>query len=177
MISKVQLLKSVFDSHPTVRYLQRKLNQGSSRYKTLCQCDEDSDDQIESPPQHRKRTKSKDLKLKSVCFNYSKLPCDENSDPVVGAKKPAQQVEKAQKPAQQTTTVQQPAYQVQQVHRPLCKTPSWEDNQRAIEKFVQRRTAVCDNIERQLTNDNGVSLRKLRKFMVVENVLHEVNLL
>ena len=174
MISKVQFLKSVFASHPTVRYLQRKLNQESSCYDKLCQYEDDSDDQTESPPQQKKITNLQDSKLKSVCFNYSKLSCDENSDPVLEAKKPAQQVKKVRKPAQQATAVQQPA---QQVHPPLYRTPSWEDNQRAIAKFVQRRTAVCDNIERQLTNDNGVSLRKLRKYMVVESVLHDVNLL
>ena len=63
------------------------------------------------------------------------------------------------------------------LHRKLCQTPSWRDDEKARQKFGQRRTAVCDNIERQLVNDNGVSLRNLRKYMVVEYALQEVSLL
>ena len=214
MISKMNLLKSVIDSHPTVRFLQRKFNQEGYRYSQLS-CDDGFDEYsevIRSPRQER-RTNSKDLN--KGCFNYMKLPGGENLDPFLGVKKPvhhaktvhktvqevkkverpiqqdktnhnwAQEVKIDQKQAQQVETVQNPGQQGETaqegtsapVHRPLCNMPSWQGNQRAREKFVQRRTAVCDNIERQLTNENGTSLRKLRKYMVVENVLQEVNLL
>ena len=201
MISKVQLFKSVLDSHPTVRYLQKKFNLEGCRYKQL-PCDDDFEDIMEAkrPPRREKLIQDQTKKLQSNrrCFNYRKLSGDENSDPLLEVKKPARQIKTVQNPAQQATvTVQKPVQQEKpvckpaqqgrtaqqeslttvQTHRPLCQMPSWQHNQRATEKLVLRRTAVCDNIERQLMNDHGISLRKLRKFIVVEHVLHEVNLL
>lgn len=99
----------------------------------------------------------------SGCFrNCDKLFFDENSSSssltVTGRKRD-----------QQST--------LENAHRPLCQMPSWNDNREAKEKLGVRRSAVCDNIERQLLNSKGISLRKLRKFLVVDNILHEVNLL
>lgn len=208
MISKVQLLKSTFDNHPSVRFLQRKLNLDGCRYDQLS-CNDDFDDFSEDkrPRQQEKRFQSKTWLLNKPWYNqYSKLSCNENSNPVLENKKPvqqsttpgqqsnvkagkqketvqkqAQQVRAGQKSVQQGNTIQNQAQwgqtSVANVHRSLCYTPSWQEDQKARDKFVQRRTAVCDNIERQLMNDHGISLRKLRKCMVVENVLKEVSLL
>lgn len=207
MISKVQLLKSTFHSHPSVRFLQRKLNLDGCRYDQLS-CDDDFDDFSEDkrPRQQEKRFRSKTWLLNKPWYNqYSKLSCNENSNPVLENKKPvqqsktgqksnvkagkqgetvekqAQQVKAGEKPVQQGKTVQNQAQRgqtsVATVHRSLCYMPSWQEDQKARDKLVQRRTAVCDNIERQLMNDHGISLRKLRKCMVVENVLKEVSLL
>lgn len=50
------------------------------------------------------------------------------------------------------------------------------------EHFLQscgdhRRQAVCERIEREMVDERGVSLRKLRKYMILELILREVNLL
>lgn len=50
------------------------------------------------------------------------------------------------------------------------------------EQFLQscgdhRRQAVCERIEREMFDERGISLRKLRKYMILELILREVNLL
>lgn len=48
------------------------------------------------------------------------------------------------------------------------------------EQFLQgchRRQAVCEKIEREMLDERGISLRKLRKYMILELILREVNLL
>ena len=188
MISKVQLLKSAIDSHPSVRFLQRKLNLDGLRYDQLS-CDDDFDDFSEDKrrQQQEKRFQSKRWLLNKPCYShYSKLSVLENKTPVLQSKtgqtSNVKSGEKAQKQVQQVREIQKPVRRGKtsvgnNVHRPVCYVPSWKDDQKAMDKFVQRRTAVCDNIERQLMNDHGISLRKLRKCIVVENVLKEVSLL
>ena len=219
MISKVQVVKSSFDNHPTVRYLQRKLNMESLRYNKLSECDDEWDEHSESQPQQGRGIRAKNVTFIGRGFSYSNIPnCEENSKPnaatttpVQTTTKPDQQPTSAMKQAQQDkkrkeATVQssgpfqncgklsfdensnssvltvtgkkrdqQSALEI--AHRPLCQMPSWNDNRKAKEKLGVRRSAVCDNIERQLLNNKGISLRKLRKFLVVDNILHEVNLL
>lgn len=56
-----------------------------------------------------------------------------------------------------------------------------EENQ-TREQFLQscgdhRRQAVCEKIEREMFDERGISLRKLRKYMILELILREVNLL
>lgn len=99
-------------------------------------------------------------------FRYNQLSCDED---IEVKKEPRQQktVQKRNTNSLQTTTV----------HREVCRVPSWQNNEKATEKLTQRRTAVCDNIERQLMNQSGISLRTLRKYLVVGEILKEVNLL
>ena len=99
-------------------------------------------------------------------FRYKQLSCHKE----IEVKKAPRQQKSVQK---QTTS----SLQVTTVHREVCRVPSWQNNEKATEKLTQRRTAVCDNIERQLMNQSGISLRKLRKYLVVEEILKEVNLL
>lgn len=94
-------------------------------------------------------------------FRYRQLPCDVDME----VKKDPQQ----KKPVQNKNLTP--------VHQEVCRVPSWKGNEMAIAKLSQRRTAVCDNIERELTNQSGISLRKMRKYLVVTEILKEVNLL
>lgn len=94
-------------------------------------------------------------------FRYCQLPCDGDME--------------VKKDPQQIKTVQNK--NLTSVHSEVCRVPSWKNNEMAIAKLSQRRTAVCDNIERELTNQSGVSLRKMRKYLVVSEILKEVNLL
>jgi len=56
------------------------------------------------------------------------------------------------------------------------------DEKRTRQQFLQscgdhRRQAVCEKIEREMLDERGISLRKLRKYMILELILREVNLL
>jgi len=112
-------------------------------------------------PQNVKARKKKKMESKSQGFHYSKLSCHGDNE----VKKESQ----IKKPVQQKKSIP--------VHQVVCKVPSWQDDEKVRAKLTQRRTAVCDKIEKELLNQYGMSLRKLRKCIVVEEILKEVNLL
>ena len=60
---------------------------------------------------------------------------------------------------------------------PLERVPSWRGSKVAKERLSQRRSAVCDNIEKQLRDQYGISLRNLRKGLVIDEVLREYDLI
>lgn len=112
-------------------------------------------------PENVKARKKKKMESKSQGFHYSKLSCHGDKE----VKKESQM----KKPVQQKKSIP--------VHQVVCKVPSWQDDEKVRAKLTQRRTAVCDKIEKELLNQYGMSLRKLRKCIVVEEILKEVNLL
>ncbi|KAJ7392918.1 hypothetical protein OS493_008158 [Desmophyllum pertusum] len=85
----MQLLKSTIDNHPTVRFIQRKLNlEGFRRYKRICGGDDDFDPLLEdkSPQQEKLESNNEGF------YDYRKISCDENSYPLgVGAKQQRQE--------------------------------------------------------------------------------------
>ena len=109
----------------------------------------------------RKARKKKKMDFKSQGFHYSELPCNEAMEV---KKKP-----EMKKPVQTKKSTP--------VHAPVCKVPSWQDDEIVRAKLAQRRSAVCDKIEKELLNQYGISLRNLRKYMVIDEILKEVNLL
>ena len=112
-------------------------------------------------PRNVKARKKKKMEFKSQGFHYSKLPCHGDME--------VKQEPQMKKPAQQKKSTA--------VHKEVCKLPSWRDDEIVRAKLFQRRTAVCDKIEKELRNQYGMSLRNLRKCLVVDEVLKEVNLL
>ena len=110
----------------------------------------------------RKARKKKKMEFKSQGFHYSKLSC--NRDMKV-KKEP-----EIKKPVQ--TKKSTPVHVSE-----ICKVPSWRDDEIVRAKLSQRRFAVCDQIEKELLNQYGISLRNLRKYMVIDEILKEVNLL
>lgn len=207
MTTKVQLLKSLINNNPTVRLLQRKLDGlhydklfCNDDYDDVFEVEKSLLEEQRIEDKNRPYM----LNTKRFLNQYSKLASEEDLEPAFAVRKTVEKkIETREKPAQQVQipksayqgdTDKKTARKCKQVlnpaqgkanrseeegnrHTKLCQTPSWRDDEKARLKFSQRRTAVCDNIERQLVNDNGVSLRKLRKYMVVENVLREVSLL
>lgn len=109
----------------------------------------------------RKVRKKKKKEFKSRGFQYSELPS--NGDMEV------KNEPEIKKPVQTKKSTP--------VHREICKVPSWRDDERVRAKLSQRRFAVCDKIEKELLNQYGNSLRNLRKYMVIDVILREVNLL
>ena len=109
----------------------------------------------------RKARKKKKMEFKSQSFHYSKLSC--NGDMEV-KKEP-----EIKKPVQTKKSTP--------VHSEISKVPSWRDDEIVRAKLSQRRFAVCDKIEKELLNQYGISLRNLRKYMVIDEILKEVNLL
>lgn len=114
-----------------------------------------------TPRRVRRARKKKKIEFKSQGFHYSKLPCHDDME----VKKEPQM----KKPVQKKN--------LNPNHREVCRVPSWQGNEAVIAKLSQRRSAVCDKIEKELLNQYGISLRNLRKYMVVEEILKEVNLL
>ena len=112
-------------------------------------------------PKNVKARKKQKMESKSQGFHYSKISCHGEKE----VKKESQM----KKPVQQKKSIP--------VHQVVCKVPSWQDDEKVRAKLTQRRTAVCDKIEKELLNQYGMSLRKLRKCIVVEEILKEVNLL
>lgn len=113
------------------------------------------------PQNARKALKKKKMEFKSQGFHYSELPC--NGDMEVKTEP------RIKKPVQEKKSTP--------VHREICKVPSWRGDEIVIAKLSQRRFAVCDKIEKELLNQYGISLRNLRKYMVIDEILKEVNLL
>ena len=113
------------------------------------------------PRNLRKARKKKKMELKSQGFHYSELPC--NGDMEV---KKEPEMKKPVKTKKSTP-----------VHREVCKVPSWQDDEIVRAKLTQRRSAVCDKIEKELLNQYGISLRNMRKYLVIDEILKEVDLL
>lgn len=182
MNSKEQLVRSAFESYPAVRYRVRKLNFVSFYYKKLGAKSQFDDNlgpgQKEDEERNRPRTRHFDVDLNG------KLSGEENARLGLRDREPARQrvTEKTasqdQQQVQQAEDFHQLAKLVRSIKSPDEKTrqePGCHGDQKGI-KIVQRRAAVCDNIERQLVNENGISLRKLRKYLIVGNNLQELNL-
>lgn len=108
------------------------------------------------------RAKSLNSLFKPPGFCYSKLGGKEKDNPKV--KKRPQTVKSAKKEGQLAKS-------------PLERVPSWWGDKLAKERLSQRRSAVCDNIEKQLRDQYGISLRNLRKNLVMEEVLRECELI
>lgn len=64
----------------------------------------------------------------------------------------------------------------QEVEENTSKIDERETRTQFLQK-CHRRQAVCENIEREIVDERGISLRKLRKYMILELILREVNLL
>ena len=111
------------------------------------------------PRNARKARKKKTMEFKSRGFHYSELPCNEGMEV---KKKPEM------KKVEQTK---------QSVHLQVCKVPSWQDDETVRAKLAQRRSAVCDKIEKEVLNQYGISLRNMRKYLVIDEILKEANLL
>ena len=113
------------------------------------------------PRNARKARRKKNMEFKSRGFHYSELSCNEGMEV---KKKP-----EMKKPVQ--------TKKLAPVHLQVCKVPSWQDDEIVRAKLSQRRSAVCDKIEKELLNQYGNSLRNLRKYMVIDEILKEANLL
>ena len=128
-----------------------------------CSSHEDSKHSSEGrvPRNARKARKKKNLEFKSQGFHYRELPCNGGIE--------AKNEPEKKKPVQTKKSTP--------VHREICKVPSWRDDEVVRAKLSQRRFAVCDKIEKELLNQYGKSLRNLRRYMVIDELLKEVNLL
>lgn len=101
-----------------------------------------------------------------------------NSAPQVKDRQPSQHDDKPVKLVSSTTPLDRNSIENEadaSMSDQPCQMPGLHGDQND-EKIVQRRTAVCDNIERQLVDDRGISLRQLRKHLVVGNNLKDLSL-
>ncbi|XP_074620036.1 uncharacterized protein LOC141878876 [Acropora palmata] len=186
MNSKEQLVRSAFESYPAVRYRVRKLNFVSFYYKKLG-AKSQFDDNLgpgQKEDEERSRPRKRHFDVDRSWTQYGKLSGEENARLGLRDREPARQhvtvktAPQDQQQVQQAEDFHQLAKLVRSINSPDEKTrqePGYHGDQKGI-KIVQRRAAVCDNIERQLVNENGISLRKLRKYLIVGNNLQELNL-
>lgn len=110
----------------------------------------------------KRGAKSQKLPFKSPGFRYRKLNENDNDNHEV--KKKPRSMKSAQKEGQSAKP-------------PLERVPSWRGSKVAKERLSQRRSAVCDNIEKQLRDQYGISLRNLRKCLVIDEVLRDYDLI
>lgn len=186
MNSKEQLVGNAFEGYPAVPYRVRKLNFVSIYYKRLG-ANSQFDDNLgpgKRENEERGRPRTRHFDVDRSCTQYGKLSGEENARLGLRDREPACQHVTAkaapqdQQQVQQAEDFQQLAKLVRSIKSPDENTrqePGCHGDQKGI-KIVQRRAAVCENIERQLVNENGISLRKLRKYLIIGNNLQELNL-
>lgn len=130
------------------------------------------------------RPRRRHFNVDSSRAKYAKLSKEENGRLGLRDRNLARQHETAktvpqdQRQVQQVEDFHELTKLIRSIKFPDEKTlqePGCHGDQKGI-KIVRRRAAVCDNIERQLVNENGISLRKLRKYLIIGNNLQELNL-
>ena len=149
------------DGKPIQEKIARQKDVGDIHSSKSSSRDSSNNSPREKKARNTKRVQERQFKPQG--FRYSKLSEDNNDDH--GVKKQPRKKKTAQK---ESSTLASPA---------VNRDPGWQDNNFARERLSQRRTAVCDNIEKQLRDQYGTSLRNMRKYLVMEEALRETNLI